>query len=404
MKDKTTEKPQKEPFDKLYSEAIELIKQKKLVLSKEMEASFLQFKQLSNTAQIKLIDELSLLENLPQIMLDLIKLKQFKLDVLPGVLLQQIGRDQLLTQTSFSFMAQVNKKEKTLLHSQSLSSAFLRNVAFGKQDKAEEIFTILKQEERRQEILRKPSTFIDYSGREFNCTAYEYAYWAMDTHMCRMLEKHMDADTKAEMLKRCKAIEENGLTYKQHRIIVTEAKGVKQQEIEVKEIKGAKHFDLTPLKTALQSYVYGYEKWEKTNDWEAMKTAWMRVGIAQRDVPVHVANEYCRKDRSFDPTPTFKEDKLPRELTFYNYNTGRDEAWFPLVISDSSGLAVDFALIRADVRGGPEMLKRVLSPRGSVDLAAIGRLNEVRTADLTQSRENLKSIEPGLGNDSCRIS
>jgi hypothetical protein len=32
-----------------------------------------------------------------------------------------------------------------------------------------------------------------------------------------------------------------------------------------------------------------------------------------------------------------------------------------------------------------------------VDLAAVSRLDEVRTADLTQSRENLKSVEPRLG-------
>ena len=54
--------------------------------------------------------------------------------------------------------------------------------------------------------------------------------------------------------------------------------------------------------------------------------------------------------------------------------------------------------------GGEEGVMQIGGSVVAVDLVAIDRLNEVRTADLTQSRENLKSIEPGLGNDSCRIS
>lgn len=46
--------------------------------------------------------------------------------------------------------------------------------------------------------------------------AYEYAYWAKDTNMCRKLEPYMDEDTKIDMLKRCENIGEFGLTYEQH--------------------------------------------------------------------------------------------------------------------------------------------------------------------------------------------
>jgi hypothetical protein len=61
--------------------------------------------------------------------------------------------------------------------------------------------------EHTQTLLRTPGVFTDYSGRTFNCTAYEYAYWAKDTHMCRMLERHMDDETKAYMLARIDEIE-----------------------------------------------------------------------------------------------------------------------------------------------------------------------------------------------------
>jgi hypothetical protein len=122
----------------------------------------------------------------------------------------------------------------------------------------------------------------------------------------------------------------------------------------------------------------------------------MKVGVAQRDVPVHVINEYCRKDRSFDPLPKFNEDKLPRVLIFYNCNTERDESLFPLAVSDSVGLSLDFAVIRAlrrATRCGCRGARSADGWRAAIDLAAVTRLDEVRTEDLTLSRENLKPKE-----------
>ena len=49
-----------------------------------------------------------------------------------------------------------------------------------------------------------------------------------------------------------------------------------------------------------------------------------------------------RKD-TFDPLPTFDEPSLPRELKFYNYKTDNESSLFPLVLTASSGLGVDFA-------------------------------------------------------------
>ena len=117
----------------------------------------------------------------------------------------------------------------------------------------------------------------------------------------------------------------------------------------------------------------------------------MKVGLAQRDVPVHVINEYCRKDRSFEPCPEFKEDKLPREIMFYNWNSDKDEPLFPLVISASSGLGINFSLLRRwHWRAGVSDRAACLDS----DLAAVNRLDEVRTTDLTRSREILGLIEP----------
>lgn len=266
-----------------------------------------------------------------------------------------------------------------------LVQRFLFDIATGKQD---EVDNQLLYNPKAQELLTSIETFTDYSGRTFNCSAYEYAYWAKDKHMCRMLEQHMDEDTKSQMLQRCEAIEAHGLKYSQKSIEYC-----------------TRHFDLTPLKQALKNYIEGYHNWNDSLNYEAMKMAWMEVGLAQRDVPIHVINEYCRHDRSFDPTPHFNEDKLPRDVTFYNYDIHSDMALFPLVLSDSSGLGVDFALIRSGawdgglVRegGGRRVAGGGLGAR-RIDFAAICRLDEVRTADLKQSRENLKSVKPRLGN------
>ncbi len=255
---------------------------------------------------------------------------------------------------------------------------FLQYVAKGRQEEAEALLTATPA--NTQMLLRMPRVFTDYSGRSFHCTAYEYAYWAKDTHMCRMLESHMDEETKALMLARIDEMESSGLGYQQQG-----------------ETHRTKHFDCTPLKQALQQYVDGYGNWFATSRWAAMEAAWMIVGKAQRDVPAHIAQEYCRDDRSFSPTPQFNEVALPRTLTFYNFNMESRDSWFPLLSSDS-GLGFSFSLIRG--ASGRAMERGQTRPGRTggarpgkslvlLDLAAITRLDEVRTLDLTLSRDHL---------------
>ncbi|AMQ26616.1 TPA: hypothetical protein JBF46_00675 [Legionella pneumophila] len=255
---------------------------------------------------------------------------------------------------------------------------FLHDVAKGKQAEAEALLTATPA--NTQTLLRTPGVFTDYSGRTFNCTAYEYAYWAKDTHMCRMLEAHMDEETKAYMLARIDAMEATGLNFQQN---------------------GAEHssarFDFTPLKEAYQRYLDGYDGWRAAQNWAAIDAAGWDVGKAQRNVPAHVAHEYCRPGRSFYPCPPFNEPTLPRVLTFYNLATDRDDSWFPLT-SSNSGLGFAFALIRAAGEAAAGVRLRGFWMQVSWDLEAITRLDEVRTADLTLSREHLNppAISHGL--------
>jgi hypothetical protein len=329
----------------------------------------------------------------------------------------------------------------------------LDDVAKGKQNEAN---AILQASDDIQMLLRTPGKFTDYSGRTFNCTAYEYAWWTKDKHMRRMLESNMNDETKTQMLEKIDAIEHSGLAYQQHgvpyknphydmsfvlknlnpdefhhlKILVgqknakinsatadnyktipftaTEYEQLKKTLEQhkpwritsffttspVTTLSNKLQFDFHSLITALETYATHYDRWGD----HRRDMAWLEVGKAQRDVPAHIAHEYCRPDRSFDPRPVFNEESLPRLLTFDNYVTSV-KSWFPLT-SSSSGLGFDFALLRAvPVRAAARSMRCTAAwlARARADLAAVSHLDEVRTADLTQSRAILEMASPNHG-------
>ena len=328
---------------------------------------------------------------------------------------------------------------------------FPDDVAKGKQDEAE---AILQACDDKQTLLTTRAKFTDYSGRTFNCTAYEYAYWAKDTHMRRMLESHMDDETKTQLLERVNEMEHTGLAYQQHGVSyqnphydmsfvlknlnfdefrqlqtmvgqkiakINNATADNYQTLpftatEYEQLKKALdhnkqyrltsffytspanavanklQFDFKSLITALDTHVTNFDRW----DYHQRNEAWLNVGKAQRDVPAHIAHEYCRGDRSFDPRPEFNEEALPRCFTFDNYVTNV-RAWFPLA-SSSSGLGFDFGLLRGGGTSGAAWRRGVgWGGVDGADLAAVSHLDEVRTADLTQSREILEMASPNHG-------
>lgn len=248
---------------------------------------------------------------------------------------------------------------------------FFDDVAKGKQYEAK---IILETAEDKQALLKMVDEFSDYSNRTFYSTAYEYAYWAKDTHMRRMLEAYMDDKTKSYLLERIENIDKNGLTY----------------WVFGKKIEGSKQFDFKTLIKALAYYKDNIQKWDDDNDLQAMNDAWMAVGIAERDVPAHVAQEYCREDRSFEFIDefTFHEQFLPRTFLFVNFTDSPVNFWFP-VLSPDSGLGYHFAVVRA-YRSEAAGARWTSLEHVSMDYTAMIRLDEVRTDDLVQSRKNLK--------------
>ncbi|OGV37933.1 MAG: hypothetical protein A3E88_03295 [Legionellales bacterium RIFCSPHIGHO2_12_FULL_35_11] len=211
--------------------------------------------------------------------------------------------------------------------------------------------------------------------------------------MLRMLEAQMDVLTKATMSTCINTLEKQGLTYTQHG----------------ETIQGSKHFDITPLKTAYKEFARIYSDWQKSDlnsGEDAVMAAWMNVGKAQRDLPIHYVNELLRRDRLFYPCPEFNEETLPRELRCYNNTTKKMERFFPLLLTETSGLGVDVALytmrkaVHAD--NWTVTMAPVLFAASGFDLMAFTYLDEVRTNDCIQSCENL---DPSFGDGApqCRI-
>ena len=372
-----------DPDNQLYNNAVKWINENPddTSIPEEVNELFLKFYDLRRDEQAQLLTTLLQIKNLP----DEIKqsVEYFNslsgIDDMPVEMLKKIG-DNSGAEDKRN-MASALKLLPSFFKLPSLLELFLQRVAYGDQESAEKLFTDVyaNDKDKKQSVLLHQGQFTDYSGRTFNCSAYEYAYWAKDTHMCRMLESHMDEETKAFMAARIDEMERIDAATGQPVGLVYNQAGQEHRSA---------HFDFTPLKEAYQRYLAGYEAWYAAQNLAAMDAAWWDVGKAQRNVPAHVAQEYCRPDRSFDPRPEFNEATLPRVLTFYNWTTGRDDSWFPLAASNS-GLGFDFALIRGRE---PEpvplgLLGERHAPR--LDLAAITRLDEVRTDDLTLSREHL---------------
>lgn len=234
-------------------------------------------------------------------------------------------------------------------------------VAQGEQDLAEIII------KRNRGLLFMKGVVTDFSLRKFeNITPFQYAFWALDWHMWRMILNYLPEDAAAQQ---CAELEAEGTAH-------------------------GHHFSLQPLITALQTYLDQWENW----NWTQRETHWCKViGGEQRRLPVYMVNEYCHPTRPFDPCPDFKENKLPRSR-----RTDEGE-WFTAkylggVLGDS------FAVVRAMYgkwsagSWHQSGMLCALAMRGDskTDLLALQSLSQTRTQQLEALKEQLTQYQPGL--------
>jgi hypothetical protein len=256
-----------------------------------------------------------------------------------------------------------------------LASELLEHAGHGRQNEAEAII-----KEYPEVLVYRPSEPVtDITGEIISYPAFQYAMWAMDTHMYTMMLDCLPKNEKGE--------------------------NIRQALLQQAEAQ-TEHFDFTPLITALQIYVSNYETWSL----EEREAHWCKfVGAAQRALPAHVRHEYCHPDRSFSPVPDFTVKVLIRSLKFYNWNNSSWQSWD----DGLSGLGSDFAIasrgapIQRKDRGEAAWFAIGSLESARMDLAAITALCEVRKADLIslgqRIRVPIQNLED-VPNASCVIS
>jgi len=155
---------------------------------------------------------------------------------------------------------------------------FLKLVAEGEQEQAEEAL------QRNSELALYPGKVTDLSGRTFhNITALQYAVWALDWQMWSMLLRYIDRENAGMQINAMAT----GSWISTH--------GATAERL------------IRNLLTELQVYSDNVDKWYKAKDYDSMEKQWsVKVGTAQRNLPVHVVNEYCHPKEAFDPLPDFK--------------------------------------------------------------------------------------------------
>lgn len=246
----------------------------------------------------------------------------------------------------------------------------LRLVAEGEQDAAEAMI------QRNRKLLLAAGTVTDLSGRTFKrITAFQYALWALDWHMWKMLLKYLPGEAAAQQ---CAVLETKGTTH-------------------------GRHFSLQRLITALQTYI-DHDSWnvdQREKHWCTV------VGSEQRRLPVHVVNEYCHRTRSFDPCPDFEEETLPRSRKIVVGYVGIDdeEEWYTAKY-DGSFLGDSFAIVRGDKQDalatwwpeGAGWLCQwlVVGNCHEVDHKALQALSQTRTQQLEGLKAWLAQYQPGL--------
>ncbi len=246
------------------------------------------------------------------------------------------------------------------------TATFLQHVAYGEQEQAEEM---LKQD---PDLLLQKGNVTDLSGRTFSkITALQYALWALDSHMWKMLYKYFGDRNNA--YEQQQELESSGIEY----CITTSIQPIRE-----------KHFEFIPIEVTLYDYATHCEGWiyGKCIDY------WCKwIGGLQRQFPVHVVNEYCHPSRSFDPYINFNEKLLPRQCNFYDSKNRCKASWF-----EAKGLGIDFAIAgdgqaaSAGYLGGVAVTKR----RAESDLATLKSLHQVRMNELEAFYKELNNLKP----------
>ena len=266
--------------------------------------------------------------------------KELITDIIYGYL--GLAEGKKLSRSAFFF--EISLTNKLLL------AEFADKVAKGEQKAAEKLIKI------DYKIAIHKIDLNDFSYRSFtNITAFQYSLWALDRHMWQMILKYLPKELAKKQLVE---LEEKGTVF-------------------------GKQYDMSYLLLAYQEFINSFAVESTT----VRKFNWQRIGLLQRLVPAHVANQFCRIDQALFPAPDFKSNDFLRNLyvsdpRFQRYS--RVHWFFDDRIGDK------FAVVRGRNLGAAHCLNYC----GGIvavdrDYEAIKCLNAVRKEEYTDLKQKL---------------
>ncbi|HIF0232821.1 TPA: F-box protein [Legionella pneumophila] len=249
----------------------------------------------------------------------------------------------------------------------------LHHVTRGEHD----VVTMMLKQDLR--LIFKRGFVTDCSGREFeHISGFEYALWALDKHMWTAMIACIPSNGAgkkvfAQLIAQYNKVNTIGVTYRLHGKTITE-----------------QHFDfentlIKELQTQVDSINAPGEK-----NWDAIDKQWREgVGGAQKQLPMHIVDEYCSNE-PFYPVPKFTSQPKSSKQ-FYNWITKKVEKWFCV----GSKLSVDFAIAKAMPLWGRGRVQPMVLVGGSttaapINLVAMTTLYKVRANDFLHLKSQLE--------------
>lgn len=188
--------------------------------------------------------------------------------------------------------------------------------------------------------------FADPGKRSFRMSGLQYAAWALDWHMCKLISKFLEGEDRLTASAQCK-----------EQPVITKSQG------------HGESYQGNELLQAMSAYVSCYSSTVRCpdfydgRDWTALNHLSDQISVLQSKIVSHIILVYYDRDHDFGCVPDFKDtnhpvppnpkkgvDAVKRWLAYFNYNPmlvrGRSEE--PVASTDdlSSDLKVVTALLK----------------------------------------------------------
>ena len=278
---------------------------------------------------------------------------------------QDIRSLSLVSKDEHTFVGPVLRRREQI-------DPLLRHVARGEQAQAQVML------HADPSLMFERSSVTELSGRTFpSVSGFEYALWAMDTRMWRMMlecipETPAGVQMKEILLIQKEKLETEGLSF----------------DLEGQRFEHQHHFDLMPLRLAMQGYA-------DLNELYTPDQFFHVIGHEQGLVPAHLAQEYCC--RSYQNAHGFHErtehdfESLVFERSLelapdFGVNDERQWSWWPLNDDLSCVIGRDFAVSFVDGYARARLLSNLSELPGQLrvksEINALDRLFSVRKREL----------------------